>query len=324
MEGTEMKKAVDPGPTVDHASYLGASDIAAIAEENPFRTGLDVWGEKTKGIKTESNIRMEIGNAFERPALDVYARLTGVVLDFPGTLIHPTVPYFGATPDAIANGRKCVECKIVGVNMMKFWGEPEDGPDGVPSYVTCQLHWQSWIARLLNLAPCRTGDIVAVFGTEPRIYEVPIDESLIDGLAEIGRDFWEKYVVSGIMPTIEGNNARDIIAAIHPRNLKTELDPMTDDVRELSIAYNDIRDTITNLQKERDMIAARLTAAIGDRAGYEGAGIKATWKSPKGSPAWKKIAESLGRRVDRRIYDMTIQENTPELGARRLDVRIKK
>ena len=62
---------VPTGPTVNHSSYIGASDIGAIAGQSAFKTALDVFAEKRGVTHFEGNEFTEMGNAFERPALEL-------------------------------------------------------------------------------------------------------------------------------------------------------------------------------------------------------------------------------------------------------------
>lgn len=313
---------VSVGPT-DHHTYLGASDIGAVAEQSQFKTSLDVWAEK-KGIAVkerdpdDGEIRpVDVGNAFERPAIELYALRKGVEVTYPGTLRHPEFGWAGATPDAIEDGRLCLQCKIVGPHMLKFWGEPSDGPDGIPADTLCQVHWETWIARAVLGIPGEVAKVLAAKGTSIPDYEIPIDDGMIEGLVEIGREFWEKHVIGGEMPVIEGDHASDILAAIHPRHMRDKLDPMTAEVEKLAREYDDARDAEKEADAHQKQIGAQLKALIGEGAGYQGNGVTATWKTVKGSPSWKKIAEAAG--ATREI----IKRCTPEFGARKLHVKIK-
>ncbi len=310
------------GPTIDHSSYIGASDIGALAGQSPYRTALDVWAAKTgKAPGFAGNIHTEIGNAFERPALEIYSKIRPADLKFPGTLIHPEKPWAGATPDAIANDRLVVECKIVGWNTARQWGGTEEGADGVPAAVLCQVHWQSWIARSLNIAPCEMAEVAAVHGTKMQIYEIPINESFVSDLVEIGEMFWNDNVIKNKMPMIEGDSANDIIAAIHPKHLKEDLLPMTDGIRTLALKYEGARAVEKEATEFKETLGAQLKAMIGDNAGYiDEDGFKATWKTSKGRISWKSVAEAAGKRLDHHIYNMIKKDNTSKIGSRLLNV----
>jgi len=315
-----LEEMVPTGPTIDHSTYIGGYDIGAIAGQNRFKTPLDVWAEKLKkGPKFEGNIHTDIGNAFERPALAVYAKHKGVTLNFPGTKLHPAQAFLGATPDAVVNDRYLAQCKIVGFNTARHWGKPEDGPEGIPPEVFCQVQWESFICRANNVAPCEFAEVVAFFGTRMDVYEVPYDPDFALNLEQIAIDFWEQNVVRGIMPEVESGSAREILAALHPRNLRDELLPMDEQIREMVEEYLGLQEDEKAVKANLDTIAARLQAAIGDGAGFQsGDGLKVTWKASKGRTSWKGVAESALARLDRHIADMLVKDNTPQWGSRSL------
>lgn len=323
-------ETIKTGPTIEHKSYLGASDIGAVAGVNPFRTALDVWAAKKQDIKISSNIAMEIGNAFERPSLDIYSKLKNAKLNYPGTLLHPKFQWAGATPDAIANDRLVVEVKIVGWPSAKFWGDPDDGPEGIPDAINCQVHWQSWIVAACFGHLCEVADVVCVQGTKMAIYEVPIERTMIDHLHSIGHEFWRVNVLEGQMPELEGKHVKDILEAIHPKHLKDQLEPMPPSVSELAARYQNIRKEIREAEENKSDLYNQMINLIGDKAGFEnktassGEASRITWKAQKGRPAWKTIAEDAGSRIDRNMYQHIIKKGTPESSGRVLRVNIKK
>lgn len=310
------------GPT-DHHTYLGASDIGMVAGESHWGTALDVWSEK-RGIKVnepdDDDIEIhpcEVGNAFERPALELYSMKRGIEVTYPGTLRHPEFPWAGATPDAVGDDVMVVQCKNIGPHMFKFWGEPIDGPDGIPAETLCQVHWETWLARKVVGITGKIAHVLAVKGTKIQVFEVPIDDDMIEGLVQIGREFWENFVVPGVMPEVFGDHAQDILNAIHPRHLRDKLDPITPEVEALARKYVDARDAVTEAEAVKNGVASKLKAAIGDGIGFIGNGTKVTWKAPKGSPSWKKIA------TEAKVSKEIIKRCTPEFGKRKIDVRIK-
>lgn len=321
---------IKTGPTKDHHTYLGASDIGAVAGINPFRSALDVWAAKRQEVQIDPSIQMEIGSAFERPALDIYSKLKTANLSFPGTLIHPRHPWAGATPDAIADEKLVVECKIVGWQSAKFWGDPDEGPEGVPAAVICQVHWQSWIVSAVLGCLCEVADVVCVQGTQMQIYEVPIQKHMTDHLASIGHEFWRINILAGEMPALEGSHVKEILEAIHPKHLKDKLEPMPPAVSALAYSYNKIREEIKGAEATKADLYNQIIKRIGDKAGFEnpdaapGEVSKVSWKAGKGKPAWKSIAEDAGSRIDRNMYQHIIKKCTPEIGGRVLRVNLKK
>ncbi len=267
------------GPTIDHASYLGASDIGVIVDVSHMaRDASDVWGEKKGYLHFEGDTATEIGNAVERPILAVWAAARDYELHFPGTMLHPVEKWAGATPDMIVQPRTAGEFKMVGGQMARAWGPEHLGEDGVPDATVCQLHWQVWILRA-NGIPIDNGVIVACFGTEIRTYEIEINDNLIDALVDEGREWWETYVVADVRP--EGRAGRELVAAIHPANVRKELDEMTEKVRGLCLAYDEARTREKTGDQAMDAIGAILCELIGKGSGFEDKTAKVTWKADK-------------------------------------------
>ena len=273
---------IPTGPTLDHASYLGASDIGVlVGESHMARDESDVWGEKKGHLHFEGSIQTDLGNALERPFLDVWARRGGFELTFPGTMRHPEETWAGATGDALrpdpdAEGSIiAVEAKLVGYQMLREWGPAHLGAEGVPASVVCQVHWQAWVLRACGV-PVSRGQVVMCSGTELRVYDVPIDDDLIDELVSLGRAWWERHVIGDVRP--EGRRGRELVAAIHPANLRKKLDPMTDVVRGLARAYEKARGDEKTAGLAKDALATMLCEAVGDGSGFEDDLTKVTWK----------------------------------------------
>src|SRR3990167_7930563 len=213
-------KIVPTGPTTDRSKTLGASDIGAVAGMNPYRHPIDVWGDKVglgEHVECEA---MAIGSALERPVLRLWAEREGMRLRFPGTL-SPSgyrfrdAPWSSATPDAIVikgRTRRVAEVKCVGYRAAQRWGEETMGAEGIPPEVFCQVQWQLMVTNLANAI------VLALLGTELRVYPITRDEGAIIDLLKIGKDFWERFVIPKVMPPPGGSdNARAIIERRFPR-----------------------------------------------------------------------------------------------------------
>lgn len=304
-----------PGPTVDHGAYLGASDIGVIAGESEFaRDALDVWAEKKGLLRFEGTDATELGNAFERPMLQAYARRRNVQLTFPGTLIHPRFSWAGATPDAIEDGAVDIDGKVVGYQMRRHWGEEQDGPDGIPPSVLCQVHWQSWLIEAHGLRVDRA-KVVACFGTELRVYTVPLDRQLLEALIQIGHEWWQRYIVGTDVPA--GRNKRTVLEAQHPAPTERALVYPTDEARDLVHEYVDARAAAKAAKERQDAIGDRICELIGDGSGFADTRIKASWLPGAATTRWRELALRLGATREQ------IEAHTAERGRRRLDVRVK-
>lgn len=288
---------VQTGPTVERSSYLGASDIAAVVGLSPYRTALDVWAEKVHGLGISDSEPMRIGRELERPVLTLYAEPRGLELAFTGTLRHGAEPWMAATPDALA-GRsalepdRAAECKIVGRRQMHRWGDIDEGPDGIPPEVLAQVTWQ--LAAIASRGrTLDSADVVALLGTELRVYGVAFDPDFATDLMEIGRAWWRRHVERGEMPEVYTGDTARTLARIHPKGVEGTL-AMTEDVRNLARVWLAANKAEKVAKEAKDEAAAYLCAEIGDAYGFEEPGLKVTWFPRRGSISYKAIVDDLG------------------------------
>lgn len=296
-----MTEATPTGPTTDHSSYLGATDIAAVLGIHPYRTALDVWAEKMHGIQVKENEPMRIGKTLERPVLEsLYAPPRNLELDYPGTLIDPSEPWMGGTPDALAGfaGKtfdRDVECKIVGRRQMSRWGPEEDGPDGIPQEALTQATWQLALIRSRPAgAHIDIGDIVALLGTEMRVYRMAFDSKFAADLMEVGRQWWKTHIEGRQMPEVYTEEARKLLARVYPKNVEGMLE-MRADVRHLTNEWLAFDAHEKSAKAHKEEMAAQICALIGKAKGFESDdGLKVLWSPRKGSISYKAIVDDLG------------------------------
>lgn len=307
----------------DRKTYLGSGDIAAVAGVSPYSSALDVWARKTGMVPELATTEpMRVGLTLERPIIEgLYAAPRGLITTMPGHVTHPEIPHFGATVDALAcsgsesltdqDGERVVECKVVGTHMQKRWGTiEEDAEDAVPPDVLVQVQWQ------FGCTGQEIADVVALLGTELRVYRVERDDEMIANLETIGANFWD-LVKRGEAPVItdeHASSARELIAALYPRQTQ-DLGEMTTDEAVLVEQYIEARDAEKAAKGHKETVAALLQQAIADREGILGDGLKATWKAgDKGNVAWKALAESFNP-TEAQLFEYTGPST------RRLDVR---
>jgi hypothetical protein len=287
------------GPTIPHASYLGASDIGAVVGLSPYANALDVWASKLGKTSFAGNMRTRAGQALERAILDLYTDEHPEVgpLRFPGTLTTGDVlRSTGATPDAIDVRGRCTQVKLVGLNVAYRWLDESLGGDGIPAEFLAQIHYEAWHAAQILGEPMTEGRAVAQIGTEQRVYTVKIDVEFAELLVDEGRRFWRDHVVTGVMPIVTEPSV-DTLRAIFARP-SVPWARMTDGELALAREYAEARDAETWWGKEKDRVGAKLCEAMALRqciaTGTGKHDTKVTWNPEKGRVSWKDVAKHLG------------------------------
>lgn len=287
----EPETAAPSSPTLDHASYLGASDIGAILGLDPMRTALDVWAEKTRRVRFAATPETEAGSDHEAGVVAGAARrlkrgglVERVEYPGPGTIINGIGTVFarGATLDSVVHHRDHGECaleaKLVGAGMSHAWGPEPAGAEGIPERTLVQVHWQTLHLRESRDTRAPIAYVAAdIHGTDRRLYEVPIDDDLIDSLIVAGREWWRRHVSGGEMPE---PTARDVhtLGQIYP-HAKRPLSPIApDSIVRLADEYDVISEYARRVAGERDRVGALLRAELGEAEGYRWQGGKVTWR----------------------------------------------
>lgn len=307
-------KSIQVGPTVDHGSYLGGSDIAAVAGIHPYKTALSVWAEKTRRGPAYDSASARSGNRFERVILENYAEDSGEALSFPGTLLHAN-GITGSTPDAIEADVRDVQVKFVGIDEARRWGVPEFGEEGVPPEVLAQVHWEHWhMSEVLGVRD-PLAKVVAQVGTIPRVFTVRIDDEFTSNLLEAGHKWWRDYVIADRVPVVVERDA-DLMRHMY-RHAGKALMPMSPEVERLARDYYEQQQAESRAGKAKAAIAVKLMEAIRDDLGYQGDGIKVTWAEKRGRVKWEELARLRG------VTDFEAEE-WREKGTRTISVRVAK
>jgi predicted phage-related endonuclease len=286
-------------PLGDRTTYLGATDIAALAGLSSWKAPIQVYEEKAEGRVDDASTVMEWGLLLEDPICKGYEKQTGRRLFRRNEIVHPDHPFIRFHPDRLVRGEPGVfDAKSTWVSTSGY-GEP--GTDEVPPGVKAQM-------VLYCGATGREWADLGVLRRRPPldIYTVRADPELYEWLIEEAVRFWNEHVVAKVEPPPDGTEAyRRHLSAKFPRDLGSELVAtpeqalMADELREAIAAAKAAEEHKTALEN-------RIRAAMGDATVLIGPGFRCTWKVQAGRPAWKDIALAVGATPD------LIEQHTPE------------
>jgi hypothetical protein len=250
----------------------------------------------------------------------------GLVLEVshpgPGTLLSPRDRRRGATLDAVAThaqyGPIAVDAKYVGVGRAHAWGDEDAGIDAVPENVVCQMHWQTLTVREVYGWAAPIAHVAVDIGTDRRVYEIEIDDAVIESLLDAFSSWWRRHVEADEMPM---PTERDLatLGRIYSRPDRGLLTDTPHEVELLAADYDVAREAVRIAEARRDAVAAQLCGVLGKVEGYRGAWGKASW-SPRSRKRtdWESVAREAGAQHE------LIAKHTTETTSRVLDVRVKR
>lgn len=198
---------------------VGGSMVGTILGLNPWETPeelrLSILGRVPPRV-TGDEEPIIAGTVFEDGIRQFYAKRTGrVVHQVHRTVTSEKYPWLTAHLDGevkVERPRRGVELKNVGYGAARFWGNPADGPEGVPTYylpqpITYQIvtGWDVW-------------DVAAYFGgADLRIFEIPRDAEFEELIVEATHDFWHRHVLQDVEIEIDctRKNAIEAIKRIY-------------------------------------------------------------------------------------------------------------
>ena len=245
---------------------IGASDIAAITGISPWRSPYQVWASKFHGVEQDDRESFRWGRKLESIVLDEFEAQTGLhVYDRQMVVVHHEHEWASATLDGVAyeSGLAAYETgedrlAALGVVEAKTTHESRWGEDGYPDHYVGQVQWQMFVTGL------EMGWLAVLHqGREFRIYEIPRDDKLIDLLAEIGADFYEKHMKTGEPPEVDGSEgtARVLADLWEPTERREEL---TGEAAAAVKQLPALRAELKRMQKEEQRLVNVIKASLQD------------------------------------------------------------
>lgn len=223
---------------------IGASKIAAILGYSPYETPLSAWrslmGIESSNPESElSKYRKRMGQLMEDAVIAYFEEQTGKTVAIRQPDTQKRVGIFHATPDGITSSGELVEAKT---SSDAPWRE-------VPYHYYVQVQVQMYVhgAEVTYLP--------AVCSMYYQCFTVPFNKDDAEMFIERAQWFYDTYIKTGIEPPPS-----------YERMLRkrTELDtlPADDTIRNLVARYNEVRQTISLLEKKLTEIRDEIRAHI--------------------------------------------------------------
>lgn len=254
------------------AKGIGGSDVAAIMGISAYKSPLEVWLEKTGKVppadlsdneKVEWGTRLEqvIANKFaeEHPNLKVLRKnCTMRSVDRPWALANIDRELRG-------EGRGILEVKTAGLRSEDQWvfGPPAYYLTQVQHYLSVTGWDYAYVAVLIG-------------GQEYREYRIERDEEDIAAIDKAVDEFWNEYVMKGVMPKMTGKGRESqALTAFYPEGEGVEY--VSDMDMPILAERVELGRQIKALEERKKLIDNEIRARIGLGKCLESESVRATW-----------------------------------------------
>lgn len=289
------------------SAHLHASDFAAIAGFDPYRTAMDVYMEKVEGIQFQPDEELQeaidCGIMHEPAIIRWWAKKNDIDearLVRPVTTLHPKHPEIALTPDRFVireTGRftndeaieKIVEAKSASEHLGKLYGD--QGTNDVPEKHLCQVGiYRSAVehVRGANIA-------VIIGGNKRREYYYTADVDFEAALIETGLRFWRNHVINKVPPSMDASQgAKAYLAKRFPKSNGIIRKAAPEEIQFLE-RYKTLYQSHKDLEHDLEIQKNIVKQLIGDDKGIEWEGGHVTYNSVAGrkSTDYEAVARNI-------------------------------
>lgn len=258
---------------------IGGSDAPNVFDVG-YSSPYGVWAAKIYGLEWRTTPFQQRGHDLEEMCAEKGARHHGISLDrleLGGWRDHPDHEWLFVNTDYEVDDLDTVlECKITDWRFKgEEWG-PDKDPEGVPLYITIQVHQQMLVTGASRVVVC----VLFVDTWQVRTYEIRRDESILQKLVAGEQPFWFDHVVARRPPPLTNSvDAWDALRMMCTDDkASVELKAETHD---LIMQYVTAREDRLAMEKHEKDLRARLAWIMGDHEiGRIGQRVAVEFKSP--------------------------------------------
>ena len=277
---------------------VGGSDASAVIAFNPYKSAYTLWAEKTGRIpEFEGNLTTEVGSYLEEFVAKLFERETGKKVRRKNRmLVNTDYPWAFADVDRLVVGEKAL-LEIKTTNSFPIMKQVRNG-DFPEQYYAQVVHY-------LAVSGLEKAYLAVLIGCRDfKIFELERDEGEIAALMTAEADFWDK-VQKDVPPLADGaESTSNTISAIYPES--------NGDTVNLMAYENDLKQYMTycslikDVEKQRDEVANRIKAFMGESGKGETNHYKVTWTSSQRVNFDSKKFASDHPNMDLSAYNKTI------------------
>ena len=279
-------------------NFIGGSDAGAVVGLNPYKSAYTLWAEKTGKIpEFDGNLTTEVGSYLEDFVAKLFEKETGKKVRRKNRmLVNDEYPFASANVDRTVVGENAIlECKTTNSfpAMRKFKnGEyPESWYCQMTHYLAVGGYEKAYLAVLIG---CR----------EFKVFELDRDEGEIKALMSAEEEFWNNNVLKDIAPIADGaSSTSETISTIYPESTDNSVSLMAYEADLKS--YMTYTSLIKDVEKQRDEVANRIKAFMGESGKGESNGYKVSWTSSERKTFDTKKFASAHKDIDLSEYYKT-------------------
>lgn len=264
---------------VDHTGWLrlrksgiGGSDAGAVCGVNPYSSAMKVFKDKTSDeIGEQDNEAIRIGHDLEDYVAQRFTEATGLKVRKSNYMYRSVEhPFMIADVDRFIIGEDSgLECKTASAYNADKWA---DG--NIP------LHYVMQCYHYMAVTGKRTWYIAAVIlGREFTYRKLEWDDALVGRLISIEDNFWNSYVVPGVIPPPDGSKACDEVIGQYFHTAKKASMIKLVGFDEKLRRREEILGFISELQEEQKQIEQEVKLFMQDNEYADSGCFRVSWKN---------------------------------------------
>lgn len=245
----------------ERKELLTASDVAAILGENPFKTNIDVYIDKTSDDICQSDMdHLKFGRDVEGAIAGLYESRTGrPVADLGATVIqrHSDIRWLGATLDRMTKvGGNDATLQLKHVSKFDNKDEWVEDPPAVYQ-IQCQIE-----------AACKGTELFSLAGMFPGYQlgyvDMPFSQSFIKTIYPVIDEFWNHNVKKKIPPELieHSKNLESVKALYNSESGETVM--LSDEELSLVYGWEAAKHNARDASKTAKNIEAELRHKVGN------------------------------------------------------------